>query len=149
MGIKLKNRVELEDLQCGIGGNQAVSTTPIAIFLIPFSCVLKGILARVRTAGTTATANIDIRKNGTSIFASGATAIQFASGSVTPTYGAIAATNPPTFVKGDILTIVVTAINTTPAVDTAIALVFQKQQGSGVTSALQLDTLGPEAGVGA
>src|SRR5882757_5314174 len=98
MSIRLKNRAEFEDLQCG----QAGVTTAVAItaFVIPFACVLKGILARAGTAGTTGTSNTDIRKNGTSIFVSGATAIQFASGSTTPTYGAMGATNPPTFVKG-------------------------------------------------
>lgn len=148
MSIRLKNRAEFEDLQAGFGGNQAIATAPI-IFLIPFNCVLKAVIARVRTAGTTGTANIDIRKNGTSIFASGATAIQFASGSTTPTYGAFAATAPPSFVKGDIVTIVITAVHTTPAVDTAIALAFQKQGGSGIVAAVLTDTLGPEAGVGA
>lgn len=147
MSIRIKNRAEFEDFQCGQPGTQAAAT--ITCFVIPFACVLKGILARVRLAGTTGTANIDVRKNGTSIFASGAAAIQFASGSTTPTYGALAAVPPPSFVKGDIVTIVVTAVNTTPATDTGIALAFQKQQGSGVVATLLLDTLGPEAGIGA
>ena len=147
MAIKLKERAEFEDLQCGQPGNMTAAT--ITVFMIPFACVLKGILARVRTAGTTGTANVDIRKNGTSIFSSGATAIQFASGSTTPTYGAMGATNPASFVKGDIMSVVVTAVNTTPAVDLALAVCLQKQAGSGIVGAMLTDTLGPEAGVGA
>jgi hypothetical protein len=147
MGIKLKHRAELEDLQAGQPGTMTAAT--ITVFVIPFACVLKGILARLGTAGTTGTSNTDIRKNGTSIFASGATAIQFASTVATPTYGAIAAANPPSFVKGDVVTVVNTVVHTTPAVNLAIALVFQKQAGSGVVAALITDSLGPEAGFGA
>src|SRR5712672_3633524 len=104
MSIKLRNHAESEDFAAGQPGASTVST--IAVFLIPFPCVLKGVIARAGTAGTTGTSNTDIRKNGTSVFASGATAIQFATTSATPTYGAFAAANPATFAKGDVVTIV-------------------------------------------
>lgn len=145
--LRLKNTGEFEDLQCG----QAGVTTAVAItcFVIPFACQLKGILARAGTAGTTGTSNTDIRKNGTSIFASGAAAIQFASGSTTPTYGALAASTPPTFAKGDVVTIVNTVLHTTPIQNLALAVCFQKLSASGQVGAMLTDSLGPEAGVGA
>lgn len=147
MAIRLKNRAEFEDYQAGQPGT--MSATTITTFVLPFNCVLKGLLARAGTAGTTGTSNTDVRKNGTSVFSSGAAAIQFASGSTTPTYGALAATPPPSFVKGDILTIVNTVVHTTPIQNLSIALCFQKQGGSGLVATLLLDTLGPESGVGA
>jgi hypothetical protein len=147
MSIRLKNRAEFEDFQCGQPGT--MSATTITVYVIPFACILKGILARAGTAGTTGTSNTDIRKNGTSIFASGAAAIQFATTSTTPTYGAIAAANPPSFVKGDVVTIVNTVVHTTPIQNLAIAINYQKQQASGVVGAIILDSLGPESGVGA
>lgn len=143
MGVKVKSRAEFEDLQAGQAGNMTVAS--ITTFVIPFACVLKGVLARLGTAGTTGTSNTDIRKNGTSIFASGATAIQFASGSTTPTYGAVAAANPPTFAKGDVVNVQNTVIHTTPGVNLSIALNFQRLRGSGVTAALQTDTIGADA----
>jgi hypothetical protein len=143
MSIKLKQRGEFEDLQCGQAGT--MSATTITTFVIPFACVLKGVIARAGIAGTTGTSNTDIRKNGTSIFASGSTAIQFATTSTTPSYGAIGAANPPSFVKGDVVTIVNTAVHTTPIQNLALAVCFQRQRGTGLVSALLTDTLGPEA----
>ena len=143
MGVRVRSRSEFEDLQAGQPGNSTVAS--ITTFVIPFPCVLKGVLARAGTAGTTGTSNTDIRKNGTSIFASGATAIQFASGSTTPTYGALAATNPPVFAKGDVVNIQNTVIHTTPIVNLSIALNFQRLRGSGVAAATQTDTLGVDA----
>jgi hypothetical protein len=77
-----------------------------------------------------------VRINGTSIFASGATAIQFASGSATPTYGAMAAVNPPLLNKFDILSVVVTAINTTPAVNLVLAINLARQRQPTVAAML-------------
>jgi flagellar capping protein FliD len=142
MSIKLKNRGEFEDLQAGQAGNMTVAS--ISTFVIPFPCILKAVLARLGTAGTTGTSNTDIRKNGTSIFASGATAIQFATTSTTPTYGAVAATNPPVFAKGDVVNVQNTVIHTTPGVNLSIALVFQRLRGTGPVAQLLTDTLGPE-----
>ena len=142
MSIRLKNRGEFEDLQAGQAGNMTVAS--ITTFVIPFPCILKGVLASLGTAGTTGTSNTDIRKNGTSIFASGATAIQFASGSATPTYGAVAAANPPVFAKGDVVNVQNTVVHTTPGVNLSIALNFQRLRGTGVAAALITDSLGPE-----
>jgi hypothetical protein len=144
MAIRIRNTSEFEDFQIFAGGNMAVSASPIYIALAPFPLLLKAIMARVGAAGTTATANVDVRINGTSIFASGAAAIQFASGSATPTYGAMAATNPPVLNKGDQLQIVVTAINTTPAVNLALAISLSRFRGGAKPAAILFDTLGPE-----
>jgi hypothetical protein len=141
MSIKLRGRNEFEDLQCGQAGT--MSATTIAVFVAPFALQLKGVIARAGTAGTTGTSNTDVRVNGTSIFASGAAAIQFASGSTTPTYGAMGATNPSKLNKGDVVTIVNTAIHGGTAIQNlAIAIAFQRQN-SGV-SAMLFDTLGKE-----
>lgn len=113
-----------------------------ASFVVPFTngCVLKSVIARVGTAGVTGTQNVDLQKNGTSVFASGAAAIQFATTAVVPTYGAVAAANPPVFAKGDILTVNVTTIHSgTAAVDLALFLIFQRQRGTNLTAALQTD----------
>ena len=142
MAIKFKNHAESEDFQAGQPG--AMSVTTITTYLIPAACVLKAVMARAGTAGTTGTSNTDIRKNGTSIFASGATAIQFATTSTTPTYGAMAAANPPTFAKGDIVTIVNTVVHTTPIQNLSIAVLFQRFRASGPVAGIIFDGLGVE-----
>ncbi len=143
MSIRIKERGEFEDFDCGFAGT--ASTGAKVTKLVPFACQLKGIIARVRTAGTTGTMNIDIQKNGTSVFSSGATAIQFASAATTPTYGAFAAANPAQFVKGDIITINITVVHTTPATDLAIAINLQRQRNTDNNGATETDTLGTEA----
>jgi hypothetical protein len=120
-----------------------MTVATIAIFVASFPLVIRGILARAGTAGTTGTSNTDIKVNGTSIFASGASAIQLASGSTTPTYGPIAAANPPKLNKGDILTVVNTAVHTTAILNLAVALSFQFHANSNI-SAIATDSLAPE-----
>lgn len=142
MSIKFRNHAESEDLQAGQPGTS--SATTITVYVAPCPLVLKGIIARAGTAGTTGTSNTDIRKNGTSIFASGATAIQFATGVATPTYGALAAANPATFAKGDIITVVNTVVHTTPITNLAIALLFQRLKNSGLVAGTILDGFGVE-----
>lgn len=142
MAIKLRNHAESEDFQAGQPGNMTVAT--ITTYVLPFACVLKAVLARAGTAGTTGTSNTDIRKNGTSIFASGAAAIQFATTSATPTYGAMAAANPPTFAKGDVVTIVNTVVHTTPIVNLSIAVLFQRFRAAGPVAAVIFDGFGVE-----
>jgi hypothetical protein len=139
MAIRLKERAEFEDFEVFQAGNMTAATIYIAV--APFPLVLKGVLARVRTAGTTGTANIDVRINNTSVFASGSTAIQFASASTTPTYGAMGTTNPPTLNKGDILTVVVTAVHTTPAVDTVLAINLVRPRGGQYPCAMLTDSI--------
>src|SRR6266404_6947088 len=140
MSIRARNTAEFEDLQAGQAGTMTVAT--VTTFVLPFACVLKAILARAGTAGTTGTSNTDIRKNGTSIFASGATAIQFATTVATPTYGAFAAANPATFAKGDVVTIVNTVVHSgTPIQNLSLALLFQRLRGGPIAGTLT-DTFG-------
>lgn len=140
MAIKFSEHAESEDLQAGQPGTMSVTT--ITCYVAPCPLVLKGMIARAGTAGTTGTSNTDIRKNGTSVFASGAAGIQFATTVATPTYGALAAANPATFAKGDVITVVNTVVHTTPIQNLAIGLLFQRPRNSGVVAATILDGFG-------
>ena len=141
--IKAKNLGELIISVPNLAGNQATGAK--YTFVVPFPCQLKAVHAAVRTAGTTGTDSTDIQKNGTSIF-SGGTRVDIATGVTTITYGALSA-NPTTFAKGDIVTINVISVHTTPAVDKAITLVFQRLRGTGPVGAMLTGTIGPEAEV--
>jgi hypothetical protein len=134
-----RTRTVPDDLQCGQPGTSTATT--IAVFIAPFPLTIRGILARAGTAGTTGTSNTDVRINNVSIFTSGATAIQFASGSTTPTYGPFAAL--PTLKKGDVLTVVNTVIHTTPITNLAVAISFQFHANANIT-AVATDTIAPE-----
>jgi hypothetical protein len=148
MSIRLKERAEFEDFAAGVVGTVA-TTSLCGIEMIPFPVLLKGILARLGTAGGTQATIVDIQKSSqggafASIF-SGATKINFASGSQTPTYGALTA-SPTVFAKGDILKFVVTQVGSAPApADLAIAINLQRFKGSGVSASTQSDTVGAEA----
>jgi len=90
MSVKLKGRAEFEDFAAGCAGTLTTSSL-CGIELVPFPCELKGIMARLGTAGGTQATIVDILKNGTTIFASGK--VNFATSSATPTYGPL--TPPP------------------------------------------------------
>jgi hypothetical protein len=136
-----RTRTQPDDLQAGQPGTMTAAT--IAVFIAPFPLVIRGILARAGAAGTTGTSNTDVRINGVSIFASGAAGVQFASGSTTPTYGTIAAANPPTLKKGDVVTVVNTVVHTTPITNFIVALSFQFHANANIT-AISTDSLAPE-----
>jgi hypothetical protein len=140
--IGLKSRYEFEDFSAGCPGTLTTSSL-CGIYVVPFACQLKGVLARLGTAGGTQATIVDIQKNGSSIF-SGATKVNFAASSQTPTYGALSV-NPTTFVKGDILKIAVTQVGSTPGpADLALGINLQRLRGSFV-SAMVIDGVGPEA----
>jgi hypothetical protein len=136
-----KTRVQPDDLQCGQPGASTAAT--IAVFIAPFPLTIRGIIARAGTAGTTGTSNSDVRINGVSIFASGAVGVQFASGSVTPTYGGLAAPNPPQLKKGDVVTIVNTVVHSTPIQNLGIAISFAFYQNANFSS-FATDSIAPE-----
>lgn len=138
--IKIKNVGEFT-IKLGLPGN--ASTGLKLVELIPFACQLKAIYAKSRTAGATGTQTVDVFRNGTTIF-SGATLINQATGVTANTYGALT-TNPTQFVKGDQVSISVTTVNTTPAVDWVVILVFQRLRGTGAVAAMLGDTVGQEA----
>jgi len=95
-------------LRLTVPGTQAVADH-LDVCVIPFDGVIRGILARLDTAGTTGTQTTDILLNGVSIF-SGATLVNFASTSRVPTYGALT-TNPPKVKKGDTVRLNTTAVH--------------------------------------
>ena len=129
MSIDVQHRNEFEDTDVGCAGTLTTSSN-CGIELIPFNVQLKGVMARLGTAGGTQATIVDLQLSHAggafaSIF-SGATKINFATSSQTPTYGALT-NNPPTFVKGDILKVVVTQVGSTPApADLALALLFAR-----------------------
>lgn len=148
MSIRLKERAEFEDTDMGVVGT--LTTGSLAgIQMIPFPLQLKGVLARLGTAGGTQATIVDLQKSSqggafASIF-SGATKINFATSSQTPTYGALT-TNPTVFAKGDLLKAVVTQVGSVPApADLGLAINLQRFKGSGVAAAQNNDSLGPEA----
>ena len=120
--IRLKNRNEFLIVASNRAG--AAATGAYFAFKAPFAFDLAAIDAKVRVAGTTGTQNTDIQKNGTSIF-SGAVKVDFASGATAATYGALTA-SPTQFAKGDVLTVNITAIHTTPATDTCLSLTIRR-----------------------
>jgi hypothetical protein len=134
-----RTRTVPDDLQCGQPGTSTATT--IAVFIAPFPLTIRGILARCGAAGTTGTSNTDVRINNVSIFASGSSAIQFASGSTTPTYGPFAAL--PTLKKGDVLTVVNSTLHSTPIQNLAIAISFMFHAQANIT-AVATDAIAPE-----
>lgn len=108
------------------------ASAPIVI-AINRTYALKGVIARLNTAGGTQATVVDILKSSAggafaSIFSS--VKINFATSSQTPTYGPFT-TNPTTFVKGDVIKITVTQVGSGPApVDLAVALLLCSAGGT-------------------
>jgi hypothetical protein len=122
----------------GVSGNLTTSSVS-GPYLNPFGDVLalKGVIARLGTAGGTQATIVDILKNGTTIFASGK--INFATSSTTPTYGPLT-TNPTTFAKGDELKVTVTQVGSGAApADLAFGLLFCKPAGTKYPAAMITD----------
>lgn len=139
--IKLKNQGEVvENLQ--LIGAQAVGTEK-AIYVVPFAVQLKAIFAKLGTAGVTGSQIVEIKKNGVTIF-SDAVKLTFATAVQAATYGPLTV-NPTKFAKGDVITVDITQIHTTPAKGCSILLTFQRLKGSGPVGAMQTDTVGTEA----
>ena len=137
--IRLNERNEFEVPDAGSAGTLTTSTI-CDCFVAPFPCLLKGVLGRLGTAGGTQATIVDIQKNGSSIF-SGATKVNFAASSQTPTYGALTA-NPTQFVKGDIVKVVITQVGSTPApVDLGLALNFARLRGGSIPSGMLTDSI--------
>ena len=143
MSVGIKERGEFELLDIGCAGTLTTSSL-CGICLIPFSCQLKSVIARLGTAGGTQATIVDVLKNGVSIF-NPATKINFAAKSATPTYGAFTATTIP-FAKGDILKAVVTQVGSANApADLGLAVVVQRGRACYVYGSPATDTIGYEA----
>lgn len=120
--IRLKNRAE-EFETLSAPGVQAASANAIQTTLCPYvNAYVKAVIARVRTAGTTGTQTVELRKNGTAIGGGGVATFTFASTATVPTYGV--GTVQVTATKGDTFSIVNTAVHTTPAVDLSVIITF-------------------------
>lgn len=137
--IRIKNLQEVEEAVF-VGGAQAVAND-VASIIAPFNGIIAALFFRVSTAGVTGTQNTDVKINGTTIFNSSASAIQFANGSTSPTYGALKATNPPVVNKGDIVRLDTTAVHTTPARGLTGYVVFRRQRGAYGTLSMETDTV--------
>ena len=138
--IKIKNQGELL-VNFDVPGVQ-VATAGKRVFVVPFACQLKALYLKLGTAGTTGNQDVDINKNGTSIISS-ANKIRFASGAQDPTAASLTfSTDPTVFAKGDIITLDVDALNTTPAANLACLLVLQRLRGTGPVGATIIDGLG-------
>ena len=117
--INLKNKGE-ELIDLAVAGTQAVAND-LAVAIVPFKGFIRGIFARLDTAGTVSGTQItDVKLNGSSIF-SGATKLNFAAASKTPTYGALT-TALTTVNEGDTITLHTTAVNGTPGKNLAVAI---------------------------
>lgn len=137
--IRVKNMGELA-VPLSASGTQAVLNGS-AVAVAPFNGFIQAIFARLGTAGVTGSQNTDIQKNGVTIFASGAAAVQFATGVTTPTYGALAAANPVPVTKGDVIKLNTTSIHTTPAIGLVVMIVFRRGRSVGGNATVETDTL--------
>lgn len=140
--IKIRNQAELV-LDLGVPGTQS-ATADKQVFVVPFACQLKAIFAKLGTAGVTGSQIIDVNKNGVTIF-SNATKLTFATAVQACTYGPFTA-DPTQFAKGDIITVDVDQIHTTPAKNLALVLVLQRtNRAVGRVTATQTDSIGLDA----
>lgn len=138
--IKARNigEVLLEFDKAGAAANGSLRS-----YLVPFACQLKALYSLVRTAGVTGTMEIDVQKNGTSIFST-AQKIEYATGVATPVYGPLT-TDPVQLAKGDILTVVLSGTQSTPANDLSGLLTLQRLRGNGPVGKTVTGGVGPEA----
>lgn len=147
--IRVKNIQELEE-GIFVGGAQAVANDVVSI-VVPFNAIIAAIMFRVSTAGVTGSQNTDVKiipaatGIAATIFASSAAAVQFATGAIVPTYGALATPNPPKVLKGDIVRLDTTAVHTTPARGLTGYIVFRRQRGAYGTSAVEVDTVSSQS----
>lgn len=139
--LKLRNMQEII-VNLSVPGTQSAAADK-ACFVIPFACQIKAIFAKLGTAGVTGNQIVDVNKNNTTIF-SGATKLTFATGVQAATYDG-QTVNPTQFAKGDILSVDVDSIHTTPAKNLALVVVLQRLKSGGRVGATQTDTFGLDA----
>src|SRR5208282_741906 len=144
--IKLKNQGDFV-AEISVSGQQSTtagSPQCQSSCISPFAGRISAIFARLRTAGTTSTQLTDMYINGTSITAS-TTIFGFASGAVIPVYATANITstigNPPKVHKGDVLSVVNTATNTTAGHDLSVYITLERQRIGTFDDAIQTDTV--------
>lgn len=105
-------------------GNGTVAT--IGGIIAPWNGKVLDVAAGVKTAGTTLAQTFDVLINGTSIWA---TAGNKPSIATTPAVASTQLTidGTKTFVKGDLIEVIITAAHTTPAVDSYCRVVLEHQ----------------------
>lgn len=120
-------------IEMGVPGAQGVANN-LDGALIPFDGVIRGIFARLDvgpSAGGTQVTDIKLSNAGasqTSIF-SGATKLNWASGSRVPTYGALT-TNPPVVKKGDTLSLQTTTAGATVGTNLVLEITVRRSRAS-------------------
>jgi hypothetical protein len=139
--IKYRNQGEYA-VELGFSGSHLV-TSGGGAFVLPFGARLKAIYARLGTAGVTGALTVDVFKNGATLLGSG-TALSFASTATVPTYNTAFTTNPPTFIKGDVVTLSLGAVQSTPAKDLVVELVFERQRSQSWDDIVQTETWGAD-----
>lgn len=142
MSIKLHNQGEYL-IKLTVPGTQATSANAVALSEpIPFDGQIKAVWAKLGTAGTTSTQQTDLLKNGATMLSSGVM-FSFPTTVAAATYGdANLSANPTQVSKGDILSLLTSAINTTPGKDLSVGVVIQRRKGTGCVNAMLTDTYG-------
>lgn len=120
-------------LEFTVPGAQTIADD-LQVNVVPFPGTIRGILARLGTAGTVSGTQItDIKLNGTSIFAN-APKITFAASSKSPAVDTTGYSNltssPLTVAKGDTLTIQTTAVHGTPGKNLAVHVTIRRSRAS-------------------
>ncbi len=115
----------------------------VAVFLVPFALRLKAIYAKVVAAGTTGSMIVDLSKNGTTIFAN-APKLTWATTDVDPSYDTLAA-DPTTFAKGDMISMDVDSVHTTPAEGLVVELVLERTKTGPASVVAQTGGFGADA----
>ena len=140
--IKLRN--QSEEIAYLNNPKAQAADLNVAGYLVPWSCRIKSIFAKLIVAGITGAQTVDINKNGTTIFANAAK-LAFATTSQAPTYDVFAA-NPTTFVKGDVISVDIDAVHSgTPAEGLMIELTLERTKTGPASTVAQTGGLGADA----
>lgn len=120
-------------LEFSVPGTQTVADN-LQANMVPFPGTIRGIMARLGTAGTVSGTQItDIKKNGTTIFGA-SPKITFAASANAPAADTTGYSNttaqPSTVAKGDVLTIQNTAVHGTPGANLVIHVTIRRSRAS-------------------
>ena len=136
--IKVRNNGEVL-VQLRKAGTQSAAND-VDAFVVPFASRISAIYGKLGTAGVTSSQINDINLNGTTIFSASAKQT-FATTDVVPSYSALT-TDPTVLAKGDIISLDIDSVHSTPGVNLSIWVVLQRLKASG--KAMVSDGIGPE-----
>lgn len=139
--IKVRNQSEFI-VRFRVAGAVAADAA-VDAFLVPFACRIKAMYAKLVTAGVTGSMIVDLNKNGTTIFAN-APKLTWATAAVDPSYDTLAA-DPTELVKGDMLSMDVDSIHTTPAEGLVVELVLERAKQGPTSTVAQTGGFGVDA----